>query len=89
MFKKGDIVTWTSQSQGHTLTKTGEIIMVVSPGSSVRNAAQVFSNHKLRFFPHMALPRKEESYFVSVSDGKTDKAMRSLYWPRVSSLKKV
>lgn len=87
MFKKGENVSWSSQSRGSTLTKCGEIIYVVKPGESVFQAASVFSGHKIMFDGN--LPRKKESYLVSVKTGKTDKAKRSLYWPYVSKLRKL
>ena len=53
-FKRGDIVTWKSQSSGHYKTKIGEIQVIVPagvPGLDIR-----------------VFPRNHESYIVLVKN---------------------
>lgn len=74
-FKKGDIVTWTSQSQGYTRTKTGKIVAVVQAGQEpLTKVPEGCSLGKPGWV------RDHESYLVQV-DGK-----KRLYWPLVSKL---
>ena len=68
--KKGDIVTWSSQSKAHRTVKTGQIIEVVLPG-----------NQPKKYCPNggpMGCPRNHRSYVVKVGS-KT-------YWPLVRHL---
>lgn len=76
--KRGDTVTWTSQSHGFVKTKEGVVVAVVAAG-----------HHPFSCLPFSGMrivnpggPRKHESYLIQVGTRKT------LYWPVVSLLKK-
>ena len=75
--KRGDIVVWTSQSQGVDKTKEGVVVAVVAAG-----------HHPFSCLPsgmrivNPGGPRKHESYLIQVGTRK------NLYWPVVSLLKK-
>lgn len=74
-FKKGDIVTWTSQAgKGYSKKKTGKVVEVIGPWRGMND------KHYDRFGsrPPGRL-RNHRSYVVDV-DGK-------LYWPLVKYLK--
>ncbi|MCK9569790.1 hypothetical protein M0R72_12675 [Candidatus Pacearchaeota archaeon] len=73
----GEMVTWTSQSQGCTKTKRGEVVAIVPAGESPNRPPYI--GYKPLVNPGMA--RNHESYIV-VCKGKT-------YWPRVSVLEPV
>lgn len=75
----GKTVEWTSQSGGHTKTKTGTVAEVVRAGDRP---------NRMRFpdlykGPGCGIGRSEESYVVAVQVGK-----RSVkhYWPRTGQL---
>jgi hypothetical protein len=73
--KKGDMVTWESQSLGNWTRKTGKIIAVVPPyGDPLKYG------YKPNGGP-AGYGRNHKSYAVKV-DKRT-------YWPRVSQLKVV
>ena len=55
--KIGDIVTWTSQSQGFVRTKTGVIMAVVPAGGEADRFGKIGS---------VGMPRNHESYLVRV-----------------------
>ena len=78
--KKGDRVTWTSQSRGSRTVKFGRIVAVVPPKMPAwRFAPAGFrSGSPLGF----GMVRNHETYLIKV-DGKG----RGLYWPRVTHLK--
>lgn len=79
--KPGDRVEWTSQSQGRSTTKRGEIIVVVPAGKQARKYAPRYACSNIWNFGHS---RNHESYLVKV-DGKGN----HLYWPRVAHLKAI
>lgn len=85
MFKVGDRVTWTSQSQGSTTTKSGEIIAIVPAGSTPHRIMLPDKYRNCRCM-YDGMRRDHESYIVAVIPGKTGKASPQLYWPRVSLL---
>ena len=73
-FSVGQIVTWTSQSQGYTKTKTGVIEQVVKPGEYP---------DRERFLPlyrgaGVGMARDHVSYVV--------RADKRIYWPRAFRL---
>lgn len=70
-FKKGDTVTWTSQSHGTKATKTGKVI-----GLAVRGQKELFKisdrvrkAHKLSRVDLSVSTIAEDKYIVSVPDG--------------------
>jgi hypothetical protein len=75
-FKTGDRVTWTSQANGRTVEKTGEVIEVVPAGKDPKTKIH-----------GAGLWRQHESYVVhAVKDTKSGKKT-AIYWPIVSLLK--
>lgn len=85
--KVGDIVTWTSQSQGFSRTKTGKVILVVPAGKHPFELMSKELKDLQRMYDGWA--RDHESYVVEVQTGKTPKSKPALYWPRTSWLKKI
>lgn len=83
-FSVGDGVTWTSQSAGHTRTKTGIVEQVV-PIKAMPDRQRF---ERLYKGPGVGLPRDHVSYVVRVP-GKTAKSAGTLYWPRVAGLQRV
>ncbi|WP_238556028.1 hypothetical protein [Dickeya sp. NCPPB 3274] len=80
-FDIGDAVFWESQANGSYKRKEGTIVAVIPAG-----IAPVLTSHASLLPPGAgSLPRKEQSYIVSVP-GKTDKAKPKHYWPRTSAL---
>jgi hypothetical protein len=85
-FKKGDWVTWNSQSHAYTTTKTGQVIAVIDKDTRPSDIAWALPN-KIKFHPGAGTfftrtkekTRNHESYLI-VYDGK-------LYWPHVKNLK--
>lgn len=81
----GDRVQWTSQSGGHTATKTGEVLAVVPAGMDLPTWEFVegYSFTTLGYYT----TRDHESYLVAVP-GKAQPGTPKpkLYWPRVSHL---
>lgn len=78
-FKVGDLVTWTSQSQGSTTTKTGRVFAVVPADTLPQLYLCGFTGRSGGGF---GCPRDHESYLVKVGNS------RRLYWPLVKKLKK-
>lgn len=89
-FKVGDRVKWGSGA-GHGWTeKIGVVLLVVEP----RVHPGEFIANKVKAGTHLTkygggLGRDHESYVVEVSVGKTGKAKKVLYWPRVSAMEAV
>ena len=83
--KQGSKVTWTSQAQGYSAMKTGKVVEVVAAGD-LPSRDRFESLYK---GAGIGMPRKHESYVVSVDVGKTPGASVRYYWPRVSALKNV
>ncbi|NDY89746.1 hypothetical protein [Ideonella livida] len=79
-FKVGDSVSWSSQAQGSTKQKFGEVVAVVPVRGAIPDGFQITG---------AGSPRDHESYIVAVKSGKTDKAKLKLYWPRVNALCRV
>jgi hypothetical protein len=71
-------VRWTSQSQGYTTKKVGEVVAVVPAGCHPKDC--IPRGYKLR---PTGLPRNHESYLVSAKGHGT-----FLLWPRVDSLER-
>lgn len=85
-FRVGDLVTWTSQSSGSTMTKTGRIVVVLGPDSDpLWNPECNPKKHAATARYGGGIPRNHESYVVLVEKGRR----RILYWPRVSQLRLV
>ncbi len=82
-FEQGSTVTWTSQAQGSFATKNGEVVEVVAAGK-LPSRDRFESLYK---GAGVGMPRKHESYVVSVDVGKTPGSSVRFYWPRVSALK--
>lgn len=72
-FNIGDAVTWTSQSAGRHVEKTGKVEEIVRAGTVPVGRSK---------FNDPGSARDHESYLVRVPG-------RGLYWPRVSGLKAV
>jgi hypothetical protein len=91
--KVGDIVEWTSHGSHWNRKKRGKVVMVVAPG--IPATAKIIINkiseqlgHKLdRCSLGYGPPRKQTSYLV-IGEEK-HKGMFKIFWPRVSSLRKV
>jgi len=82
IFALGDSVTWSSQSAGVALIKTGIIEEVVDPGKlpDRDRFEQLYRG------PGIGMSRDHESYVVRVP-GKTSKGVGKLYWPRRAGLR--
>ena len=79
-FKEGDEVTWSSQANGVSKVKIGEVVEVLPAGKSIL---------KSRFRDGLdasTIPRDEESYIVCVGPKPGTRAKPKYYWPRVSAL---
>lgn len=77
-FVVGDFVTWSSQSQGSSTTKTGKVIEIV-PASKRPQTIKHFGS------------RAHESYIVEVPGKELKRgghAKSQSYWPLVSKLNK-
>lgn len=85
-FTVGDLVTWVSQAQGSTVTKTGEIVAIVPPGTHPNEVVPPDLQDKVRQFDASGT-RKEASYLVAVPTPKGKSC--HLYWPRVRHLRKI
>lgn len=85
-FKVGDKVTWTSQANGHSSTKTGEIVATIpanemsEPFIAECGGAKKFANTS-KILGYSS--RKHESFLVAVPAGK---GKPRLYWPLASKL---
>jgi hypothetical protein len=81
-FKKGQLVTWTSQAGGNTKVKTGKIIEVVEAGKRPGTIPPGWHGWGV------GNPRKHKSYVVALVDkaGKPRTAKSYLYWPVVKQL---
>ena len=87
----GDRVTWRSGAK----TKSGTVILVVPPNMAIRRLVDTCADLSERDYDFGSLAygyhRPTESYLVAVSvvtaTGKT-KRRQTLYWPRVSWLRK-
>ena len=84
--KKGDKVSWKSNSTGFWVTKSGEIVEVIPAG---------INPYRLEDFPYdqfqvanasSDLTREHESYLVAVNMEGSDGTKKQLYWPQVSAL---
>lgn len=75
-FKKGDLVTWSSQAGGHARSKIGEVLEVVSP-----NKMPILK------VKDPGSSRNHESYVVRASyEGANGKVRTTNYWPVVNKL---
>lgn len=89
MFRVGDFVTWTSQSQGSTKTKTGRVVanqLTAGDDRPVHYAVKHFPDHRLMFD---GWSWETHGVLVEVYDGKTTRAKPKLYMPRVRHLKRI
>lgn len=93
-YQLGDIVSWTSQSNGITREKTGTIVAVVPARQTLQsvmrgradlNDQRQYNNHDVKF----GGMREHVSYLVAVSmqtpQGKP-RQRQKLYWPLVAKL---
>lgn len=85
-FAVGDLVTWKSQAQGSTVTKSGKVVAIVPPGTDPHKAIPPDLQDKVRQFDASGT-RKETSYIVAVPTPKGKSC--HLYWPRVKNLRKI
>ena len=74
-FQIGDVVEWTSSSQGYTRTKRGRVAAILPR----RTRFPAVFQHGAAYNPGTS--RDHESYIVLVGNRP--------YWPRVAALKKV
>lgn len=77
-FAVGQQVTWSSQAQGMTKTKTGTIVEVVAPNERPDTTGRPGLNG-------CGFGRSHESYIVEVPQGP--KAKPRHYWPVASILR--
>lgn len=75
-FKVNDVVTWTSQAQGHRTTKTGTVVVVIPAHLHPTRMPGL----ALRLRKDTGCPRDHESYVVRVA------GQSKLYWPVASQL---
>ena len=95
-FALGDMVTWESQANGVTKTKTGTIVGIVpakmTVGRHIDHVAALHAQHYDASALGWSCARYQVSYLVAVSmvsrTGKRRPRQR-LYWPRVASLRPV
>ena len=86
-FKKGDHVTWSSQSGGYSKRKVGTVVSVIAarcPVAEYNDDAVEETGARGLDCPGMA--RDHESYIVHVPT-KTGRGKGKLYWPVVNKLK--
>lgn len=83
--KVGDVVSWESQASGAVKKKTGVIVAVVPAKHNARIILGDFKDCQWAWGGGFS--RNHESYLVSVKTGKSEEAKKTIYWPRVSSLK--
>ena len=86
----GDVVRWTSAWFGQYRTKTGIVVSIVPPGTTVEKALLSLPKYILkRHFDsglyRSPVPRDVISYLVSVqtATARTQNAKRWLLWPKV------
>ncbi len=79
-YKLGDRVTWTSQAQGSSKTKTGTVVEVVPKGGRP-NRDKFPSLYK---DAGVGFSREHESYVVSVPNKRSGV---KIYWPLVKNLR--
>ena len=84
MFKRGDVVVWSSQSGGFHKEKSGTVVEVVRP-HRLPNFKDMGYQHNARPPHDPGSPRNHESYLVLVPP--KGKGKGTLYWPRASALK--
>lgn len=91
-FKRGELVTWTSQANGSTKTKVGVIIEVVKartvPSKLGQERQRPFGLLRVWHGQQIGGVRPEVSYVVALLDknGKPSKSQWKRYWPRTSKL---
>lgn len=94
IFRKDDVVEWTSQAGGRSKTKRGVVVAVVPPETGVLGVEECYREQSGVTPPPYSrqfdggLWRSYESYLVLVP-GPTDKSLPRLYYPRVTSLELV
>lgn len=82
----GDIVTWTSQANGSTIEKRGEVVIVLPAGKQRRHYMnQPAGSWDLSPMNGAQQTRNHESYLVLVRPAKGN-AKPKLYWPMVKAL---
>jgi hypothetical protein len=85
--KKGDTVTWESQSAGAWTVKTGTVVHVVQPNERIENLRQryrdVYNTGPIRLSRQS---REKESYLVAVASPYYSKAKPKIYWPYADGL---
>jgi hypothetical protein len=89
IFRVGDFVTWTSQSQGSTKTKTGKVVANALVANGIRPGDYAdlhFPEHRLMFD---GWDWETNGVLVEVYDGKTTRAKPKLYMPKVKNLKPI
>lgn len=86
MFKCGDKVQWTSSAHGSSKKKVGEVVEVLPP-RVMPDFWSLKQEHGSRDAYGGGHWRYHESYIVLVPHH--GKGKPTLYWPRVSALRKV
>ena len=85
-FKKGDLVTWSSQAGGYSKRKVGTVVSVVPKDTPVfQYNAIAMDDTGARGLDYPGLSRDHESYIVHVPT-KTGSGKGKLYWPVVNKL---
>lgn len=69
--KVGDVLTWTSQSAGSWVEKTGEIVAIVAGGADIRPVIEKFCHARIAPLPAKSHIKAEwisanDRYLVSV-----------------------
>lgn len=89
-FRVGDHVEWEGQVRGRKTNRVGRVLAVVpkngDPYAAFHFCFRVFDTKCKALFALGRQPRPEESYLIEV---QTAVATKAVYWPRVSTLKKV
>lgn len=85
-FLVGDMVEWRSQAGGNTRTKRGEVVAVIRPGQSPRDAVNTLLRAGgVRSKYGGGIARRGTSYLVVVPP-KSSRALGTLYWPLADKL---
>ena len=85
-FKKGDLVTWSSQAGGYAKRKFGTVVSIVPKDMPVfQYNALAMEDTGARGLDCPGMARDHESYIVHVPT-KTGRGNGKLYWPAVNKL---
>ncbi len=89
---QGDVVAWSSQANGGTTRKVGQVVAVIPAGAAGAARVRREVNERVTAGTHRSAfgggsARGHESYLVEVVTGGPA-AKKALYWPVVSRLER-